>query len=109
MNKNVELAKNTIIILIAKLCTQLITFLMLPLYTSMLSTGEYGLVDLIATYTTLAMPIIGFHLEMGAFRYLVDNRKNENKKSILITNTFITLCASVLFFSISANNFRKAE
>lgn len=100
MNKNVELAKNTIIILIAKLCTQLITFLMLPLYTSALSTGEYGLVDLITTYTSLAMPIIGFHLEMGVFRYLVDNRKNENKKSILITNTLITLCASVLFFSI---------
>ena len=100
MNKNVELAKNTIIILIAKLCTQLITFLMLPLYTSVLSTGEYGLVDLIATYTSLEMPIIGFHLAMGAFRYLVDNRKDEKNKSILITNTFITICASVFFFSI---------
>lgn len=100
MNKNRELLINTAIILLAKVCTQLISFLMLPLYTSVLSTEDYGLVDLITTYSALAIPLVGFQLEMGAFRYLVDNRKNEKNKTILITNSLLTIVASLLFFSV---------
>ena len=99
MNKRKELIKQTAIILLAKVSTQLISFLMLPLYTSVLTTRDYGVVDLITTYSTLAIPLVGFQLEMGAFRYLVDNRKNENNKTIIITNTLITIFASLLFFS----------
>ena len=58
MNKKKELAKNTFIILAGKVSTQMITFFMLPLYTSYLLTEEYGLVDLITTYVTLIIPII---------------------------------------------------
>ena len=41
MNKKKQLAKNTIIIFIGKVCTQLISFFLLPLYTGYLSTKEY--------------------------------------------------------------------
>ena len=86
--------------MVAKICTQLINFLMLPLYTNVLSSEEYGLFDLITTYSALALPIIGFQLEMGAFRYLVDNRKNSKNETILITNTLLTIIVSVAFFSL---------
>ena len=49
MNKKKQLAKNTIIIFFGKVCTQLISFFLLPLYTAYLATSEYGLVDLIQT------------------------------------------------------------
>ena len=49
MNRNKELIKNTFIILVGKVSTQLITFLLLPIYTIFLSTTEYGKVDLIIT------------------------------------------------------------
>ncbi len=100
MSKQTELIKNTLIIMVAKVSTQLITFLMLPLYTNVLSSEEYGLVDLITTYSALAIPIIGFQLEMGAFRYLVDNRKDERNKTTIITNTLLTVLVSVFLFSI---------
>ena len=54
MNKKKELLKNTIIIFLGKACTQLISFLLLPLYTGYLSTADYGIVDLIT--------IVGFAL-----------------------------------------------
>ena len=57
MNKKKELLKNTIIIFLGKACTQLISFLLLPLYTDYLSTADYGIVDLITTYVTLLVPI----------------------------------------------------
>lgn len=101
MSKKTELLINTAIILLAKICTQLISFLMLPLYTSILSAEDYGLVDLITTYSALAIPLVGFQLEMGAFRYLVDSRKSENNKTIIITNTVITIFASLFFFSVA--------
>ena len=40
MSRNKELLKNTIIILFGKVCTQLITFFLLPIYTHFLSTKE---------------------------------------------------------------------
>ena len=72
MNKKKELAKNTFIILAGKVSTQMITFFMLPLYTSYLLTEEYGLVDLITTYVTLIIPIITLDTEMAMFRFLIE-------------------------------------
>ena len=40
MSREKQLAKNTLIITLGKICTQLITFFLLPLYTGILSTEE---------------------------------------------------------------------
>ena len=100
MNKKKELAKNTIIIFAGKVCTQLISFLLLPLYTSYLLTDEYGFVDLITTYVTLIVPIITMELEMSVFRYLVDCRKDKKETKRVFSNNFIILLFSLLIFII---------
>ena len=100
MSKKKELAKNTIIILFGKICTQLISFLLLPLYTSYLITEDYGFVDLIMTYINLFVPIISLQLEAAVFRYLVDVRKDDTKTKEIITNTFLTLFILIFFFTI---------
>lgn len=96
MNKNKELVKNTIIILLGKVCTQFLAFLLLPFYTRFLTTSEYGLFDLITTYVILLTPIISLQLESSLFRFLLDARKNEKEKSKIITNTLISVLASIL-------------
>lgn len=100
MSKKKELAKNTIIIFMGKVCTQLISFLLLPLYTSYLVTEEYGFVDLITTYVTLIVPVITLELEMSVFRYLVDCRKNKEQTKKVFSNNFIILLSSLLIFAI---------
>ena len=100
MNKKKELAKNTIIIFLGKVCTQLISFLLLPLYTSYLITEEYGFVDLVTTYVTLIVPIITMELEMSVFRYLVDCRKDKDEKKRVFSNNFIILLASLGVFIV---------
>lgn len=93
-----KLAINTIIIAIGKACTQLITFLLLPLYTSVLSTSEYGTVDLLNTLVGLALPIITLQIEQGTFRFLIEGRKNnEKKKEIISSSLFIIVIACVIF------------
>ena len=65
MNKKKELAKNTVIIFLGKVCTQLISFFLLPLYTGYLTTKQYGTVDLIQTYVRLLVPLITIELDLG--------------------------------------------
>jgi O-antigen/teichoic acid export membrane protein len=100
MNKKRQLAKNTVIIFLGKVCTQLISFFLLPLYTSYLATSEYGLVDLIQTYVTLLVPIITLELEMSIFRYLIDSRSSKKETKKLISNNFFILLISLLIFTI---------
>ena len=79
MNREKELAKNTLIITIGRICTQMITFFLLPLYTTILTTEEYGIVDLLNSLVMFLIPIISLQLEQAVFRKLIDNRKNNNQ------------------------------
>ncbi|MDO5393743.1 MAG: oligosaccharide flippase family protein, partial [Mycoplasmatota bacterium] len=100
MNKKKELAKNTIIIFLGKVCTQLISFFLLPLYTGYLSTKQYGTVDLIQTYVRLLVPLITIELEMGVFRFLIDARGREKDTKEVMTNNFTILFLSLFLFSV---------
>lgn len=96
-NKSIELVKNTIIIFLGKVCTQLISFLLLPLYTKYLITEEYGVVDLINTYVSLLVPVITLQLEMAIFRFLIENRESKEKKiGIISTGYNLVMIFSIL-------------
>ena len=98
MNREKTLLKNTMIITIGKICTQCISFLLLPLYTSILTTEEYGIVDLVNTLTGLLIPIITLQIENALFRFLIDSRDNEKEKSNIIISTLIAVLIQTLIF-----------
>lgn len=100
MSKGKELAKNTLIIMLGKICTQFISFLLIPFYTYFLSTKEYGQVDLIITYIGLFVPVITIQLEMSMFRFLIDCRDNNKKKTGVFTNIFSVVLVLIVIFSI---------
>ena len=100
MTKEKYLFKNTFIITIGKICTQLVTFFLLPLYTAVLSTKEYGIVDLVTTLSMLLLPIITFQVEQAVFRELLDNRTNKEKNNLIISNGIISVTIQCLFFII---------
>lgn len=91
MSKEKTLFKNTAIVTVGKMLTQLISFLLLPLYTAYLSTSEYGTVDLVNTLTSLILPFLTFQIDQGIFRYLIDVRNNEEKISKFISTSIIFL------------------
>ena len=100
MNKKKQLAKNTLIIFFGRVCTQLISYFLLPLYTAYLATSEYGLVDLVQTYITLLVPIVTLELEMSVFRYLIDVRGKEKDTKVLMSNNFFILGISLSTFTL---------
>ncbi len=101
MNREKSLAKNTIIITIGKICTQLITFFLLPLYTGILSTGEYGTVDLLNTLVSLFLPIVTLQIEQAMFRELIEVRNDDKKtKKIISSGVLTTFLQCILFLVI---------
>lgn len=99
MNREKKLLKNTLIISIGKICTSLITFLLLPLYTNILSPSEYGIVDLFNTLLSLLFPIVSFQIEKALFRELLET-EDFNKKKELITTAFSTTIIQIVVFVI---------
>ena len=99
MSRIKDLAKNTLIITIGRISTQFITFLLLPLYTALLTTEEYGTVDLITTLVQLFIPIVSLMIDQGVFRYLLSS-ENENTKKEVISNAFFLLLGLNFVFII---------
>lgn len=98
MGRSKDLAKNTAILAFGKICTQSISFFMLPLYTSLLSTAEYGLFDLLVTYAALLLPLVNWQLDQGLFRFMLDVRGQIDKQTYLFSTVFLTsMIQSVVF------------
>lgn len=98
MSRSTELAKNTAILTIGKMCTQFISFLLLPLYTAILTPDEYGIVDLFATYVSLILPLVCWQLDQGIFRFILDIRNEKEKIQELFSSVFfLNLLQCVLF------------
>lgn len=90
MNRQKELAKNTIILTVGKICTQFVSFLLLPLYTALLVPEEFGIVDLFNTYITLLTPICNWQFENGLFRFMIDERNDFEGQKKLFSTVFLT-------------------
>lgn len=100
VNREKKLLKNTIIVALGQIGSKFSVFLLLPLYTSYLSTVEYGTVDLLNTYISLLLPIVFLQMEQAIFRFLIDNRNNEKEKSILISTVLLTVLMQAVLLII---------
>ncbi|WP_270640916.1 oligosaccharide flippase family protein [Longibaculum muris] len=94
-----KLLKNISFITIGTLASKLVVYFMIPLYTAVLTTEEYGSIDLIFTTSSLIMPVLSIEISNAVMRYLLDEKYNENK---VIFNCLIILLVSVITFIITS-------
>ena len=99
MKETNRLLKNTGIIAIGNLSTKAISFFLLPLYTAILSTHEYGVIDYIITLSMFCVPCISFLMDEAIFRFLIDC-KNKEEKSTIISNSFILVFIGIVAFLV---------
>lgn len=98
MSRQRELAKNTAILTVGKICTQCISFFLLPLYTALLDTAEYGLFDLLITYGTLLLPLVNWQFDQGIFRFMLDCREDHKGISELFSTVFVVNTGQSLLY-----------
>ena len=84
MGRKKELIFNTIIIGIGKFSTQIVSVFLLPIYTSLLSTAEYGTYDLLYTISMFLIPMITLLMEESMFRFLIDSKSKEENSKIQV-------------------------
>lgn len=101
MNRTNELIKNTFIITIGKFATQILSFLLLPLYTGRLSSDEYGNYDFVIAVATFVMPLITLLLEESLFRFLIDAKNKQDETKIISNVVAFCLSSSIIICSIT--------
>ena len=72
MNKSKYLMKNIGILTISNFSSKILVFLLVPLYTSVLSTAEYGSYDLAVSIATLLYPILTLNIVDAVMRFSMD-------------------------------------
>lgn len=97
MNKSKYLMKNMGILTISNFSSKILVFLLVPLYTSVLSTTEYGSYDLAVSIATLLYPILTLNIVDAVMRFSMD--QTYDKKHIAhIGMKFVFL--SIVIFGI---------
>ena len=99
MSKSSYLIKNMGILTISNFSSKILVFLLVPLYTSVLSTKEYGTYDLAVSTATLLYPILTLNIVDAVMRFLMD--KESDKKAIASIGLKYVSISSVLFGCIA--------
>ncbi|WP_455719408.1 oligosaccharide flippase family protein [Agathobacter sp.] len=103
------LLKNTAIFTLGNIATKLISFFLIPLYTNVLTTSEYGVADLVITVATIVIPILTLNVMEAVMRFNLDQGANQNKitkigivvlgVTVLIGTILIPICNSISILS----------
>lgn len=97
MNENKRLLKNTGIIAIGNISTKLISFFLLPIYTALLSTSEYGTFDYILSIATFCVPFVSLLMDESIFRFLIDCKTESDEKRVISTSIIVVFIGMICF------------
>ena len=76
-----KLGANTLLLAMGTFASKLLVFFLMPLYTSILSSAQYGVADIISQSANLIIPIASVGIYNGVFRFAAD--KAEDKRTVL--------------------------
>lgn len=105
-----RLGRNTILVFIGGIGSKLITFLMLPYYTSHLSAAEYGTSDMVTTYSTIFISIIFCCIAEAIFIFPKGKPVFEQAKYFssglifALTSLLVWICLSIGISSLNTSS-----
>ncbi|CEX45714.1 TPA: oligosaccharide flippase family protein [Streptococcus pneumoniae] len=95
MSKYKELAKNTGTFALANFSSKILIFLLVPIYTKVLTTTEYGFYDLVYTTIQLLVPILTLNISEAVMRFLM--KEDVSKKSVFSIAILDIFLGSIIF------------
>ena len=99
MSKGLKFLKTVVVYFSGNILTKIISFLLIPLYTSRIEPSEYGHYDLIVSIITMIVPIAFFQIWDGMFRFIYDYKEKKDKYAI-ISNGFVVAFIGLIFYTI---------
>lgn len=95
MNPLKQLAGQTAIYGLSSIVARIINFFFVPLYTRMLTTGNYGLASELLAYIALLQVVLTFGMETGFFRFA---SKDKDRSEIIFSTALMSLGATSISF-----------
>lgn len=89
------LLKNTGLLTISNFASKILVFLLVPLYTSVLSTAEMGIYDLIVSTVSLLYPVLTLNIVDGVMRFAMDKAYDKGQVA-LVGIRYIAMSAAVI-------------
>lgn len=94
MNRYRYLFKNIGLLTLSSFATKLLSFFLVPLYTNILTTTEYGAYDLLNTTAGILLPILTLNMQDAVIRFVMD--KKQNRKAIVSVSIRILIAANAI-------------
>ena len=95
MGRYKRLLSNTVILGAGTFASKVLVFLLMPLYTSVLSTSEFGVADILTQTANLIIPLAAVGICDGLFRFVLDTGETEDtdgeRKSIFTAGVLVVL------------------
>ena len=91
-----NLSIDTLIYGFGNVFTRLITFLLLPLYTNILTPSEYGIITIIYVFMGFMNIIYHYGLDSSFLKYYAKEKNIKNQKTIFSTAFFLNLFSSII-------------
>ena len=97
MNSTSKFIKTSFIYMVGQILVKIISFLLLPIFTSMLSPSDYGYFDVTVATMNVITPIIFLEIPTAFLRFVYDYSLEEDKNKV-VTNTFFITFISLLLY-----------
>lgn len=98
MNRTKKLGKDIILFAIASFGPKIISFILVPFYTSYIKTDDYGTFDLLNTIVSLALPILVLDISDSVLVFTVKDKSKDKGKYLKYGNYILLLSAIFTFF-----------
>lgn len=102
-NKYTILVNNTVLFVISNVLAKIILFCLLPLYTRVLSSSEYGVAELVTSMSELIIPICSFSIQDAVSLFCMENFV---KKGTILKNGFVVMIPAVILLGIISCGFK---
>lgn len=100
MKKFGEFFKNIGFLTLGNLSTKFISFLLVPLYTNILTTSEYGIFDLVNNTVTILVPLFTLNICDSVFRFIMDKTYDPDEVITYSLKIFSKGMLAIFFISI---------
>lgn len=98
LNRYKKLGKNIALITIGNFASKILSFLLIPFYTAVLTTSEYGIADLMTTTINLISPFFTLLISEAIMRFALEKGiKKSQVFTIGLITTLLGFVAMVLF------------
>ena len=99
MNKEKKLKENIFLMALGQFSSKILVFLLVPLYTSILTPAEYGVYDILITIVSLFTPFLTLLISEAVMRFCLD--KDVDSRQVLSIGVYTVIVSSAVMLLVT--------